>query len=60
MVSPENIHITLQFLGETEEARYTVDKEALDKILLPYSPFYIKICGCRMFSWMQDDRGSYG
>ena len=48
-VSPENIHITLQFLGETEEARIPSIKEALDKILLPYSPFYIKIAGVGCF-----------
>ena len=48
-VSPENIHITLQFLGETEEAHIPLIKEALDKILLPYSPFYIKIAGVGCF-----------
>jgi len=47
-VSPENIHITLQFLGETEEGRIPLIKEALGEILLSYSPFYIKIAdiGC--------------
>ena len=48
-VSPENIHITLQFLGETEEARIPLIKETLDKILLTYSPFYIKIAGVGCF-----------
>ena len=48
-VSPENIHITLQFLGETEEAQIPLIKEALGKILLPYSPFYIKIAGIGCF-----------
>jgi RNA 2',3'-cyclic 3'-phosphodiesterase len=46
---PENIHITLQFLGETEEALIPVIKKALDKILLTYSPFYIKIAGVGCF-----------
>ena len=47
-VSDENIHITLQFLGETEEALIPDIKGALYKILAPYSPFYIKIAdvGC--------------
>lgn len=47
-VADENIHITLQFLGETEESVIPAIKEALDKILAPYSPFYIKITdiGC--------------
>ncbi len=47
-VPDENIHITLQFLGETEESIIPDIKEALYKILAPYSPFYIKIAdvGC--------------
>lgn len=47
-VSGENIHITLQFLGETEESLIPDIKSALYKILAPYSSFYIKIAdiGC--------------
>jgi len=47
-VSDENIHITLQFLGETEESLVPDIKGALYKILAPYSSFYIKIAdvGC--------------
>lgn len=47
-VSVENIHITLQFLGETEEALIPMIKEALNKIVASYTPFYIKIAhvGC--------------
>jgi len=47
-VSEENIHITLQFLGETEESLIPDIKGALDKILAPYSSFYIRITdvGC--------------
>ena len=47
-VSEENIHITLQFLGETEESLIPDIKGALYKILAPYSHFYIKIVdvGC--------------
>ena len=47
-VSEENIHITLQFLGETEESLIPDIKGALYKILAPYSSFYIKIAdvGC--------------
>jgi 2'-5' RNA ligase len=48
-VSAENIHITLQFLGETEETLIPAIKEALDKILLNYFPFYIKIAGVGCF-----------
>jgi RNA 2',3'-cyclic 3'-phosphodiesterase len=39
----ENIHITLQFLGATDDSVIPQIKEALDKILLPYPPFYITI-----------------
>jgi 2'-5' RNA ligase len=39
----ENIHITLKFLGNTDEALITPIKNALCKKLLPYKPFYIKI-----------------
>jgi 2'-5' RNA ligase len=47
-VACENIHLTLQFLGETGESLVPKIKEALDKIVAPYSPFYIKIstAGC--------------
>lgn len=45
----ENIHITLQFLGETEEALIPDIKSALYKILAPYSSFYIKIAGVGCF-----------
>jgi len=47
-VSEDNIHITLQFLGETEESLIPDIKGALYKILAPYSSFYIKIAdvGC--------------
>ena len=47
-VKPENIHITIQFLGETEESLIAAIKESLEKILAPHHPFYIKItdAGC--------------
>ena len=39
----ENIHITLQFLGATDDSVIPQLKEALVKILSPYPPFYITI-----------------
>lgn len=42
-IIPENMHITLQFLGETEESLIPAIKGGLDKILAHYIPFYIKI-----------------
>ena len=47
-IAPENIHITIQFLGETEESLIASIKESLEKILAPHHPFCIKIAdaGC--------------
>ncbi len=45
----ENMHITLQFLGETDESLIPVIKETLGKILAPYAQFYIKITGVGCF-----------
>jgi len=44
----ENIHITMQFLGRTEESLIPGLKGSLEKIVASYSPFYIKIAdvGC--------------
>jgi len=46
---PENIHITLKFLGSTEESLLDEVKESLSKKLSPYSPFYITISGIGCF-----------
>ncbi len=48
-VRPENIHITLKFLGTTEESLVGPVKDALSKKLSPYPPFYIKIAGVGCF-----------
>ena len=48
-VHDENLHLTLKFLGETEEARLDEIKGALFKKLSHYSPFYIKIGGVGYF-----------
>ncbi len=42
-VAPENTHITLQFMGDTQESLIPAIKGDLDKILAHYTPFYIKI-----------------
>lgn len=42
-LADENIHITLQFLGATEDSVVPRIEETLRKILSPYSPFYITI-----------------
>lgn len=47
--SPENIHITLKFLGDTDESVIPMIINALDKKMSIYSPFYIKIAGIGCF-----------
>jgi len=48
-VPHENIHITLKFLGSTEESLLETVKDSLSKKLSPYPPFYIKISGVGCF-----------
>ena len=48
-VPPQNIHITLKFLGSTDESLLETIKDSLSKKLSPYSPFYIKISGIGCF-----------
>jgi 2'-5' RNA ligase len=46
---PENIHLTLKFLGSTEESILEAVRQSLSKKLSPYSPFYIRISGVGCF-----------
>jgi len=48
-VSTGNIHITLKFLGDTEESRIDDIRNALEKKLSHYQPFCIKITGAGSF-----------
>lgn len=48
-VSPGNLHITLKFLGHTEEAQVQEIITALQKKIAPYNPFYITITGIGCF-----------
>ncbi len=48
-VSSENIHITLKFLGQTDESLINPIKDSLIKKLLPYNSFYIRIYGTGCF-----------
>ncbi|NWF76665.1 MAG: RNA 2',3'-cyclic phosphodiesterase [Nitrospirae bacterium] len=48
-VNPENIHLTLKFLGNTPQSFLTKINETLNEAVLPYSPFYIKIYGTGVF-----------
>jgi len=48
-VLPDNIHITLKFLGNTSEAVVPRIRDSLSAILSSYEPFYIKIQGIGVF-----------
>jgi 2'-5' RNA ligase len=48
-VPDNNLHLTLKFLGDTEEGLISEIKVALHKKLSPYAPFYIKISGVGYF-----------
>lgn len=48
-VPDENLHLTLKFLGATDEGRIGEIKDRLLKKLSSYSPFYIKISGVGCF-----------
>jgi 2'-5' RNA ligase len=47
--APENIHLTLKFLGSTPDALLPDIRESLSKILSSYKPFYIRIYGTGVF-----------
>ncbi len=48
-VPDKNLHLTLKFLGRTEEGQLDEIKSALHKKLSHYAPFYIKIGGVGYF-----------
>lgn len=48
-VNPENIHLTLKFLGNTPQSLLTKINDTLNEAVLPYSPFHIKIYGTGVF-----------
>ncbi|MEJ2696833.1 MAG: RNA 2',3'-cyclic phosphodiesterase [Candidatus Sulfobium sp.] len=55
-VRPENVHLTLKFLGSTEETLVAAISGALSEKLSSYSPFYIKIGGVGCFPDMRRPR----
>lgn len=48
-VNPENIHLTLKFLGEISEQQVNQVKEALDKITPGFKPFEMSLSGLGAF-----------
>lgn len=55
-VSFENLHITLKFLGKTDELLVPSIIDSLYKKLSPYTPFYIKITGIGCFPGLKRPR----
>lgn len=45
----DKVHITLKFLGDTDESRISVLQQSLSKKLSTYQPFCIRISGTRSF-----------
>lgn len=55
-VKEDNIHITLKFLGDTDEELIPSIREALQKKMSPCEPFYITISGAGCFPGMKRPR----
>jgi 2'-5' RNA ligase len=48
-VAPENLHLTLKFLGNTPDILLPKIRESLAAVVSTYEPFYIKIYGTGVF-----------
>lgn len=48
-VKPENLHITLKFLGKTQDLLISKIKEELSHVISLYSPFLVRIYGTGVF-----------
>ncbi|MDW7739473.1 MAG: RNA 2',3'-cyclic phosphodiesterase [Bacillota bacterium] len=48
-VKPEGMHLTLKFIGETEEHKITEIKSAMDKAFMNYEPIETVFGGCGVF-----------
>jgi 2'-5' RNA ligase len=48
-VAPENLHLTLKFLGNTPDVLLPKIRESLAAVVSTYTPFYIKIYGTGVF-----------
>jgi len=48
-VKPDNIHLTLKFLGETEEDKVEPIKEAIDQVCSGFKPFLTRYGGAGVF-----------
>jgi len=48
-VKPENIHLTLKFLGKTPDEKLPVIRKALQQVVQDTAPFQLKIAGTGIF-----------
>jgi len=55
-VNPENIHLTLKFLGEINDEQAAQVKETLDKIAPQFKPYEISISGIGAFPKLDHPR----
>ncbi len=55
-VKPENTHLTLRFLGGTEESKLDEIKKAMEKTLQGVSPFKISFYGIGTFPGIENPR----
>src|SRR3989344_5286339 len=58
-VKPENIHITLQFLGNIDVGKLTEIKEALNEVSQHYGAFHLEFDGFEAFPNFQNPRVLY-
>jgi 2'-5' RNA ligase len=56
LVEPENIHLTLKFLGETDPAMIPVLARTLTHLTRPLFPFEFRTVGCGAFPTPQNAR----
>ncbi len=55
-VEPENVHVTLQFLGEVPETRADIISERLERVASNFRPFNAKVEGIGFFPGRQKIR----
>jgi 2'-5' RNA ligase len=55
-VEPENTHLTLKFLGETDEAKIPAIRQAIESAVAPSKPFTLKIANTGIFGSRYDPK----
>ncbi|MFZ3070090.1 MAG: RNA 2',3'-cyclic phosphodiesterase [Anaerolineaceae bacterium] len=48
-VAPENLHLTLQFLGETDQVKFPMISRTMDEIVSGFDPFEVHLKGIGCF-----------